>query len=478
MSRQPLMTIDRRELLTAIGDRRILGRCLSILIAFSSLFPADCLAQTALEVNGPSADKLDILLVPSHYYGANAGANGRWVNDAAAFKQRLLQHDFFSRFRKKINIYRLDASTANDFRRQGTYWVPDQARIRTFARTQAPFLDFNHNDQIIFVIEAAGYAADPNRTPGIGVTRGDPNILSIQSTQTHILIHEFGHSFGGLGDEYPKIVTAAWRSTYPNIATDHPADRCSDHWSDLTDVVFLAPGTAAANNRAARQVGCFESQDPNSPGRLFKPSRAACVMDQINDRYPFCPVCQRHLVTLLDRFTTSRRCALMAGEFRDRNTMRRRTGLLMLADFDRTPTNVAISAESPGAVLADQYAAAGLRFTSGVIFGEPNLPFSGISRPNLLSNSAINLSERSLVAGYFVSPVCAVGIHNTGARSTLRVFDEGYRLIREIHADANTAANDFVGIVSGLPIHRIEFDFHSGLGFGGDDLRFGVAPAN
>ncbi len=461
-----------------VVDRRILGLCLSILIGLSSLVPADCSAQTALEVNGPSADKLDILLVPSHYYGANAGANGRWVNDAAAFRQRLLQHVFWSRFRKKINIYRLDASTANDFRRQGNYWVPDQTRIKTFAQAQAAFLDFNHNDQIVFVIEAAGYAADPNRTPGIGVTRGDPNILSIQSTQTGVLIHEFGHSFGGLGDEYPKQVAGFWRSTYPNVATNHAADQCSDHWSDLMDVVFLAPGTAAANNRADRQVGCFESQDPNSAGRLFKPSRAACVMDQINDRHPFCPVCQQHLMTLLDRYTTSRSCPLMAGEFRDRNVMEQRTGLLMLANFDRTPANVAISASSPGTLLADQYAAMGPRFTAGVIFGEPNLPFGGISRPNLLSNSGINLSESSLVAGYFDSPVCAVGIHNTGARATLRVFDEGYRLIREIHADADPATDDFIGIVSGVPIHRIEFDFHSGLGFGGDDLRFGVRPAN
>lgn len=445
-------------------------------LGITAIFGTGCKNLTQLRNSGPASDKLDIVLVPSHYYGAAAGSNARWIQDAAAFEQRLFQHDFWKRFRDRVNVYRLDVSTTDDFSLVGAGWTPDQNRIKAFAQAEAPFLDFQQNDQILFIIESTGYQADPKRTPGIGVTRGDPNILSIETTGIGSLIHEFGHAFGNLGDEYPKMVDASWVSTYPNIATSHAGNRCGDIWDGLTDVVVLAPGTQIAGAHDSRIVGCHESQDPRSGGKLYKPTRSACVMDQVGDTFPFCPVCQQHLVKLLDRYTTTRKCNLQDGTFRSRADLEKVTGSLTTVNFDSTPAQVPIAAPSPGVLLGDQYSAVGVEFTAGVVFG--GLPFSGVSKPNAVSNTGVNEKERSLVAGYFPNPVCAVGITNTGAQGVLRLYDEGYRLIGSIRADTNPATSDFLGVTSSKPVHRFEFDFESGIGFGGDDLVFGVRPTS
>jgi hypothetical protein len=456
--------------------KRYLISFLCVIAAATTLFGQNL---TTVVNNGPPADKLDIVLVPSHYYGAKVGSNLQWRMDAAVFQKQLMQHDFFNRFRDRVNIHRLDISTANDFAISApSSWVPDMTRIKAFAKAEAPFLDYSQNDQIIFIVEATQLRADPRFNPKIDVTRGNPTFLSIESTSVDPLVHEFGHSFGGLGDEYPKESDTIWVSTYVNIATVHAGNQCDDLWGELKGIVILTPGTWVAPERHLRTVGCYESQKPTSPGRRYRSTEKACIMDQIDDKFPFCPVCQRRLVKLMDRYKTSRVCSLGAGTYRNRADFERTTGSLQLVDFDQKPDGTAISAGSPGILLKDQYASVGVEFTSGVIFGEPNLPFTGVSKPNTVSNSSVNLPERSLVAGYFPSPVCAVGITNTGAVAILRLYDEGYRLVDSISSDANSATTDFIGIIASRPVHRIELDFESGIGFGGDDLLFGVPPTS
>lgn len=455
--------------------RRYLTLFICVIAAATALFGQNL---TPIKKNGLPADKLDIVLVPAHYYGANAGASQKWQTDAAAFHKRLMQHDLFSRLQDRVNVYRLDVSTANDFTMSGTSWIPDKTRIKAFAKTEAPFLDFSQNDQIIFIVESTKLRADPRYNNNISITRGDPNILTIESTRLGNLVHEFGHSFGDLGDEYPKTSSKTWISAHANIATVNAGNRCDDLWGELKKIVILTPGTWLAPYRDSRIVGCYESQEPTSPGIRYKPTERACVMDSVSDDFPFCPACQRHLMALMDRYTTSRRCRLEAGTYRSRADFERTAGSLRLVDFDSKPDGTAISAGSPGVLLQDQYASVGVEFTAGVIFGEPNLPFTGVSSPNIVSNSSVNLPEHSLVAGYFTSPVCAVGITNTGAVGVLRLYDEGYRLIDSISSDANPATTDFIGIIASRPVHRVEFDFGSGIGFGGDDLLFGVPPTS
>ena len=447
-----------------------------LLLGVVVLMLTGCKHLTALETHGPPAEKLDIVLVPSHYYGESADTNAQWIADAEAIKETLLEHHFWTRYRKKINMYRLNKSTADDFSMAGELWRPSRQKIKNFAFGEAPFLEFSKNDQIIYVMESDGYRNDPLVT-SYGDTRGDPNIVTVESDKImSVLVHEFGHAFGNLGDEYPKRHADWWVSGYPNIATVHPDNRCEDRWADLMGVVIEAPGTWIENFRSLRTVGCYQANDPDSEGTTYKPTQSACIMDQINDSFPFCPVDQRHLVTLLDQYSPQTTCDVLPGEFRNRSSFESAAGPLTLVNFDTAPSGEALSAPSPGVLAERRFSSAGIHFTAGVIFGEPNLPFSGISPPNVISNSEINLPERALVSGYISDPACAIGITNTGAEAVLRVYDDAFRLIASINSDTDPSTADFVGLLTTKPIYRFEFDFVSGPGFGGDDLFFGASP--
>jgi hypothetical protein len=203
-----------------------------------------------------------------------------------------------------MNVHRVDLSTADDFyiTSSSEYWVPDQTKIREFAVERVPFLDFEQNDQIIFIVESEAYANDPLRTPNIGITRGDPNILTIESSRINSLVHEFGHSFGGLGDEYGSRVSIDIPSRNPNIASDHSGDTCDDKWGEMMGLVVEAPGTWIEGAPHLRTVGCHVTTLPSSAANWYRPTSEACIMNQINDNFPFCPVCARHLESLMSRY--------------------------------------------------------------------------------------------------------------------------------------------------------------------------------
>lgn len=102
-----------------------------------------------------------------------------------------------------------------------------------------------------------------------------------------VVVHEFGHSFGGLGDEYPYgnddpmyfPDTEPWE---PNLTTKHDF---SKKWADL-----LEEGKA----------GLFEGGGYMSKGiwRAYDNCRM-----RTNEEPEFCPVCQRALLRLISFYT-------------------------------------------------------------------------------------------------------------------------------------------------------------------------------
>ena len=102
-----------------------------------------------------------------------------------------------------------------------------------------------------------------------------------------VVVHEFGHSFGGLGDEYPYgdsdpmyfPDTEPWE---PNLTTLHDF---SGKWQNLID---------------AGRAGLIEGGGYMSKG-VFR-GREDCRM-RTNEEPDFCPVCQQALRRLIDFYT-------------------------------------------------------------------------------------------------------------------------------------------------------------------------------
>ena len=130
---------------------------------------------------------------------------------------------------------------------------------------------------------------------------------SYNLTTTHhakyrpVVVHEFGHSFCGLGDEYaydieevpmyPKDIEP-WE---PNLTTlvDFPSK-----WQDLVDKKTPVPTPLTVQYKD--KVGVYQGAGYNLKD-VYRPCQD-CRM-RTNEHPVFCPVCQRALTRLIDFYT-------------------------------------------------------------------------------------------------------------------------------------------------------------------------------
>lgn len=119
-----------------------------------------------------------------------------------------------------------------------------------------------------------------------------------------VVVHEFGHSFGGLGDEY-FYEKDLFSDTYPfdkepweqNITTlvDFPSK-----WKDM--LPEKTPVPTDPEQSAKFPVGVYEGGGYSAKG-IYRPA-VDCRM-RSNPAEAFCPVCQRALERLINFYTTN-----------------------------------------------------------------------------------------------------------------------------------------------------------------------------
>ena len=119
-----------------------------------------------------------------------------------------------------------------------------------------------------------------------------------------VVVHEFGHSFGGLADEY--AYTDAPSPLYPydvepweqNITTLVDFE---SKWSDMLPKGFVSPTMITKDNYSSTEaLGVYEGAGYSLKG-IYRPV-PDCRM-RTNEAKAFCPVCQRALQRLIDFYT-------------------------------------------------------------------------------------------------------------------------------------------------------------------------------
>lgn len=111
-----------------------------------------------------------------------------------------------------------------------------------------------------------------------------------------VVVHEFGHSFGGLADEY--AYTDAPSPLYPysiepweqNITT---MVNFENKWKDMVSADTPVP----TRDTETGKVGAYEGAGYSNKG-IYRPTYN-CRM-RTNEAQSFCPVCQRALQRLID----------------------------------------------------------------------------------------------------------------------------------------------------------------------------------
>lgn len=119
-----------------------------------------------------------------------------------------------------------------------------------------------------------------------------------------VVVHEFGHSFGGLADEYAYDEAPSPLYPYsvepwePNITT---LVHFEDKWKDMVELGTPIPTKPQTDEKLLyTKVGVYEGGGYTKKG-IYRPT-TECRM-KINEAPVFCPVCQRSLERLIRFYT-------------------------------------------------------------------------------------------------------------------------------------------------------------------------------
>jgi hypothetical protein len=302
--------------------------------------------------NGPAATKVDILILGDGYAEAELP---KFHADVKRLVEQLFATEPFKSRRADFNVRAIDLPTARsgvnrprtaDFRRTPvgvTYNVFDSERYALVMddRSMRDIASAAPYDFLEVLINEQQYG-------GGGIFNDHATAAVDTAFADYIFVHEFGHHFAGLGDEYytsdvayetgvadrpepwePNITalkdpaTLKWRDLVA-AGTPLPTPWEKDAYEKKSREVQQRRGELRARNapesemnalftaelewstpflagmKYARTVGAFEGASYEVKG-LYRPE-ADCIMFT-RDKVGFCRVCQRAIVRIIDMYS-------------------------------------------------------------------------------------------------------------------------------------------------------------------------------
>jgi hypothetical protein len=251
---------------------------------------------------------LRLVFVPSsHFTDAGGPGIGDYVPRVDTLWAKFSQHVFFRRYLSRVAAWRLDIPSGTDKRPNPAErdLFGNEIEVLNWVQSRVPQFNPENGDVIVFFVGMP--AAGNVRGTSIEEKRG--NLLSYEAEVSWVnmaiggegaFVHEFGHAFGHLGDEYGGNWVNTARPEYPNVAEQVPGYACQDKWGDMLDLAFHPhPDLGHLAGQYTGQIGCFANAHALN---WYKPTDHACLMNQCGSEWPFCPVCHRHLEKLMHRY--------------------------------------------------------------------------------------------------------------------------------------------------------------------------------
>jgi hypothetical protein len=300
----------------------------------------------AVQESGPPADKVDLLLIGDGYTAAEMD---KWHGDARRLAESLFAVPPFRERRRDFNVWAIDIAsdesgvsrlsdgvhrrsalraTYDAFGSERYVLAFDDARLREVAAA-APY------DFIEIVVNDRKYG-------GGGIHNLYATVSADNEFTPYVFVHEFGHHFAALGDEYYTSPTAYEAASGrpepsdPNVTADPKAAK----WKDLIAAGTALPtpwpkeeferGQKAYQERRAKiradkrpesemealfreekarstallgplvgKVGAYEGALYEATG-YYRPE-ADCIMFTRDD-VGFCAVCRRAIEATIDRY--------------------------------------------------------------------------------------------------------------------------------------------------------------------------------
>jgi len=255
-----------------------------------------------LRTNGPNANRLNLVFLSEGYTN---GQTGKFTNDARNVLQQILLTQPYREYTNYLNAFAIfvasaeagsDHPASNQFRNtyfNSTYDSYGIARLLTIPPNDYDGNYANGYGKVYALLAALRPDYDiplllVNDTV-YGGSGGDVPTASTHASSAEIAIHEIGHSFANLGDEYSAAFPGFPDIEEPN--TTRQTNRAQIKWNAwiLPTTPVPTPDTSTYNT----VVGLFEGAHYHTNG-WFRPRRD-CKMRTLF--VPFCQVCSETLVT-------------------------------------------------------------------------------------------------------------------------------------------------------------------------------------
>ncbi len=257
-------------------------------------------------ISGKPENKVDIVIIPEGY---TIDQMTKFMEDAERFAGYLFECTPFKENKDKFNIWGVLAPSEDS----GTDIPAEEIWMRTIVnsafytfdlerylmtydnksvRTLASYAPY---DQIFILVNSKKYG-------GGAIYNHYSVCVSDNRFSDYIFVHEFGHGFASLADEY-VTTEVAYEDFYstevepldPNLTTLVDFD---SKWKDQVDEDVLIPTPAIKEYED--KVGAFEGGG-YVPEGVYRPMQD-CTMRSIS-RNNFCPVCKRAITEMIDYYT-------------------------------------------------------------------------------------------------------------------------------------------------------------------------------
>ncbi len=301
-----------------------------------------------VQESGPSRDKVDLLLLGDGYTAAEMD---KWHEDARRLTETLFAQSPFKERRADFNVWAIDTPADESGARRPSDDVhrrsPLRATYDAFG-SERYVLAFD-NRRWREIAAAAPYefveiVVNDRKYGGGGIHNLFATVAADNAFTPYVFVHEFGHHFAGLADEYytsdvATVGTAARPEPWEANAT---ADPKAAKWADLVTAKTPLPtpwskadfegiqsavqarrrkiradkrpeaemealfreektrtGALLAAGPFGRAVGAFEGALYEAKG-YYRP-QADCIMFTRND-VGFCAVCRRTIERIIDQY--------------------------------------------------------------------------------------------------------------------------------------------------------------------------------
>lgn len=259
-----------------------------------------------LLINGPSDKKIDIVFIAEGY---TAKEEKKFISDAQKFIDYLFDYEPFSLLRNKFNFYAICSFSPDS----GTDIPQNNIWARTVVNSSFNTFGIDRyltSLDIKSIYEVASCAPYDQICVLVNTDKygggGFYNFFNLTASRNfyakNVFVHEFGHSFGGLADEYFESEEDPEFDMYPldveprepNITT---LVNFQKKWKNLVNDTLEIPTHVGENYKNV--VGVFEGGGYRPKG-IYR-SQISCLMKELNA--PFCAACKNSLLKIIDFLT-------------------------------------------------------------------------------------------------------------------------------------------------------------------------------